>query len=75
MDRPANSLDLNPIQNMWWKLKKFVQVKSALSKEDRIIAIRKRWKEINIDYCQSLITSMPARIKAVIKARGGETKY
>lgn len=75
MDWPANSPDLNPIENMWWKLKKLVQAKSPLCKEDLIIAIRKCWKELNIDYCQSLITSMPARIKAVIKARGGVTKY
>ena len=74
MDWPANSPILNPIENMWQKLKKLLQAKSPLCKEDPIIAIRKCWKEINIDYCQSLITSVLARIKAVIKARGGATK-
>lgn len=75
MDWPANSPDLNPIENMWMKLKKLVQAKSPLCKDDLIIAIRECWKEMDINYCQSLIRSMPARIKAVIKARGGVTKY
>ena len=75
MDWSANSPDLFPIENMWWKLKNLVQEKSPLCKEDPIISIRKSWKEISIDYCQSLISSMLARIKAVIKALGGITKY
>ena len=55
--------------------KKLNQAKSPLCKEDLIIAICKCWKEINIGYYQSLVTSMPARIKAVIKTRGSVTKY
>ena len=75
MDCPVNSPELNLTENMWWKPKKLVQAKSLLCREDLIIAIRKCWTEINIDDCQSLITSMPARIKTVIKARGSVTKY
>ena len=67
MDWPAN--------NRKYVVKKLVQSKSALCKKDLIIATRKCWKEINIDCYQSSVTSMPARIKAVIKAQGGVTKY
>ena len=74
MGWPANSPDLGPIENMWWKIKKNSS-RLNLHFARKIIAIHKCWKEINIDYCQSLITSMPARIKAVIKAHGGVTKY
>ena len=70
----ANSPDLILIESMWWKLKKLIQAKSPLCKEDLIIAIRKYWKEINTDFYQSIITSMPVKIKAVIKAREGITK-
>ena len=50
IDWLADGPDLSPIENMWWKkLKKFVQAIFPFCKEDLIIAIRKRWKEINTD--------------------------
>jgi hypothetical protein len=33
------------------------------------------WKKITKEECQKLIESMPRRIAAVIKAKGGNTKY
>ena len=33
------------------------------------------WKKIPAEKCQKLIESMPRRIEAVIKAKGGYTKY
>jgi len=33
------------------------------------------WGEIKAEECQKLIESMPRRIEAVIKAKGGHTKY
>lgn len=73
---PGNSPDLNPIENCW----KFVGVKLAAKKprnkrelQEAIIHV---WNhELTADYLQKLILSMPTRIKAVIKARGGTTKY
>ena len=35
----------------------------------------KEWNEIPPEVCQNLIESMPRRIKAVIRAKGGHTKY
>ena len=37
--------------------------------------IEKEWEDIPTSECQKLIESMPRRIEAVIKARGGYTKY
>ena len=35
----------------------------------------KEWNEIPSETCQTLIESMPRRIQAVLKAKGGHTKY
>ena len=72
---PANSPDLNPIENLWWKLKKMVHDKAPTCKADLATAIRQSWRQIDEVYCLSLVKSMPQRIQAVIKARGGATKY
>ena len=33
------------------------------------------WENIEPEVCQKLIESMPRRVEAVIKAKGGHTKY
>lgn len=33
------------------------------------------WKNISENSCQSLFESMPSRVLALIKARGGHTRY
>ena len=33
------------------------------------------WGKISVEECQKWIKSMPRRIQAVIKAKGGHTKY
>jgi hypothetical protein len=37
--------------------------------------IQVEWEEIAVDKCQKLIESMPKRVRAVLKAKGGYTKY
>ena len=34
-----------------------------------------KWEKISVEKCQNLIESMPRRIQAVLKAKGGYTKY
>ena len=77
MDWPPQSLDLNPIENLWQ------QVDVELRRRPGIISgkvelwekIEKVWEEINVETCINLIESMPRRIQEVIKAKGGYTKY
>ncbi len=33
------------------------------------------WEKIDTEVCQNLIETMPRRIEAVLKAKGGYTKY
>ncbi|KAG1168040.1 hypothetical protein G6F71_009292 [Rhizopus microsporus] len=78
IDWPAYSPDLNPIENMWHFVKcelvKYDEPpKGMLELWERVQHI---WNnKIDKDMCLRYINSMPERIQAVIKAKGGETKY
>ena len=74
---PAQSPDLNPIEHLWTHLKRRlanydVPPKGILELWDRV---EKEWANIGPEVCQNIIESMPRRIKAVLKAKGGCTDY
>ena len=74
---PAQSPDLNPIEHLWTHLKK--QLSQYEEPPNGILElwghVQKEWDAIKPEVCQNLIESMPRRIKALVKARGGYTKY
>jgi transposase len=71
-----NSPDLSPIENCWAVMKKKVSILKPTSREDLLEKIKRVWcSDISPEYCAQLIKSMPDRIAAVIKAKGGLTKY
>ena len=74
---PAQSPDLNPIEHLWVHLKKKLgeyptPPKGAHELWERVA---EEWNAITPETCQGLIESMPRRVQAVIKAKGGHTKY
>ena len=74
---PAQSPDLNPIEHLWTYLKEELKKYPAPPREvhelwDRLVV---EWNKIPAEICQRLIESMPRRIEAVIRAKGGHTKY
>ncbi|KAG2758126.1 hypothetical protein P692DRAFT_20679655, partial [Suillus brevipes Sb2] len=74
---PAQSPDINAIEYLWGTLKKKLQAYETPSKGvwelwERVAV---EWGKITAEDCQKLIESMPRRIEAVIKAKGGHTKY
>ena len=77
MTWPAQSPDLNPIEHLWSHLKRRLAdyekpPRGMLELWERIEV---EWEKIDAGVCQNLIESMPRRIAAVIKAKGGHTKY
>ena len=77
MKWPAQSPDLNPIEHLWHYLKKKLLEYEVPPKgiHEFWERIEKEWNEIPAETCQKLIESMPRRIEAVLKAKGGYTKY
>ena len=77
LDWPAQSPDLNPIEHLW------DHIKRRLSNYERVPTsmhelwnrVEVEWNSIPVEECTKLIESMPRRIVAVLKAKGGHTKY
>ncbi len=72
---PANSPDLNPIENLWGIVKRKMQYARPNNAEELKATIRATWALITPEQCHRLIDSMPRRIAAVIQAKGAPTKY
>lgn len=76
LDWPPQSPDLNPIENLWGLLKKKVwshNFNSTTELKARIIAI---WNHsFEKELLEKLAYSMSDRLRAVVKARGGPTRY
>lgn len=74
---PAQSADLNPIENIWYYLK--TQLGRRATRPTSIHQlwdfIMEEWELIPVEFIQRLYESMPARVEAVFQARGGNTKY
>ena len=77
---PAQSPDLNPIENVWQMVKiklhqYFTHLHCTLSKfqgsiEKHNEILQEVWGELNAIMISNLIRSMPGRMKAIIEAKG-----
>nr|PNR48331.1 hypothetical protein PHYPA_012807 [Physcomitrium patens] len=73
---PANSPDLNPIENVWMVVKDLLKHHSRPnSKLEMIEKIQSVWDTISIEWLRTLISTMPYRMQAVIAAGGGSTRW
>ena len=76
LDWSGNNPDLNPIKNLWTKMKNLVSQKQPGSSSELVKTIKEVWvRKILGGYCQSLIYSMSRGLQAVINARGRHTKH
>jgi len=77
MDWPAQSPDLNPIENLWKILKDRVNRRQPrpMNVEAMAEALLEEWDEIDGDLLLRLCESMPNRIQLVIANRGYSCRY
>lgn len=75
LEWPSQSPDLNPIEHLWFELKKAVKKHNIKNKNHLIQTVLEEWKKISPAVCANLVHSMPRRVAAVIANRGGPTKY
>ncbi|GBB83298.1 hypothetical protein RclHR1_10020002 [Rhizophagus clarus] len=74
---PAQSPDLNPIENLWDELERWVRAHIPLPKNKEHLweILQEEWLNIDANKYQNLVNSMPHRIVAVIESKGYPTKY
>lgn len=74
---PARSPDMNPIEHVWDMLKRRVKTSPNPPQNLRALklALVTAWDEIPQVEIKNIIHSMPERMQAVIRARGGNTRY
>ena len=74
--RPSQSPDLNPLEQLWAVLKRRVGAQPAPATVEQLWErVEREWWSIDPELCRRLVASMPRRIEAVIKARGGSVRF
>jgi transposase len=72
---PANSPDLNPIENVWGLLKVKIREKQPQTIRALKKLISNEWKSFDFIYCQNLVNSMENRLTSCIIAKGDHICY
>ena len=73
----GNNPDLNHIETLWAIVKRWLRAQTITTKQHLISTIIKAWARnaTLTETCSKLVESMPDRVMAVIKAKGGHTNY
>lgn len=75
LDWPAQSPDLNPIENLWMELKKAVSDAKPQNNDELWRICQAEWKSISEEKCRELVNSLPRRCRQLINNKGHATKY
>lgn len=72
---PAQSPDLNLIENLWGIIKRAVSARKPFNKSSLWDIIYQEWHKITPDQCATLVQTMSDRCAQIIKQNGYPTKY
>jgi transposase len=72
---PAQSPDLNPIENLWGEIERVLKGKEYKTKNGLFETVQELWSNLPRAKIKNLVKSMPRRCQAVFNARGYATKY
>ena len=72
---PPQSPDLNPIENIWDYMETKLEKMPSTTVSELWETLQEIWRSIPSEVILNLVRSMPRRVQAVLKAKGGHTKY
>jgi hypothetical protein len=74
-DWPPHSPDLNVIEHIWAIIKDDIRRQNPTTRDALRHAVVRAWNRIPQQQIDHMIDSMPARLQAVIDAKGGNTRW
>jgi hypothetical protein len=75
MNWPAQSPDLNLIENLWSIVERSVAAKKSKNINELFDTVTECWNDVSAKLCAKPCASMPSQCAAVIKNFGYSTKY
>ena len=73
---PAESPDLNPIENLWHELKEFIRREvKPISQQKLADGIKEFWSTVDVAKCRKYISHLRKVIPKVIELKGAATCY
>ena len=75
MDWPAQSPDLNLIENVWKIIGERAQTRNPQNQNHLLDLLKEEWEKISPAFCKKRIQSCSRRCSEVIRNKGMFTKY
>lgn len=75
LEWPAQSPDLNPIENLWSILNFSTKDRAPQNEEELFEILEEAWDNVGTDLLEKLVESMPTRYQAVIDNNGWPTRF
>ena len=77
MPRPACSPDMNPIEHAWDALGRAINGRNIIPQtlQQLAQALTEEWDALPQESINNLVDSMTRRVDALIRVRGGHTRY
>jgi len=69
------SLDTNPVENLWSILDAVVAISECVSKARFFALFQQCWYDLGKELLKKLVESIPTRLLDIIRAKGGPTGY